>query len=96
MRKNRSVLGTFVLLAASVIWGTAFVFQRVAIRYMTSIAYGALRLSIGAIFLIIIIVIIDLIKKKLHKEIIPFNKETIFGGLILGVCIFFATTTHPD
>lgn len=94
MEKNRSVLGTFVLLAASVIWGTAFVFQRVAIRYMSSIAYGALRLSIGAIFLIITILIIDLIKKKLHKEIIPFNKETIFGGLILGVCIFFATTTQ--
>ena len=94
MEKNRSVLGTFVLLAASVIWGTAFVFQRVAIRYMSSIAYGALRLSIGAIFLIITIVIIDLVKKKLHKEIIPFNKETIFGGLILGVCIFFATTTQ--
>ena len=94
MGKNRSVLGTFVLLAASVIWGTAFVFQRVAIRYMSSIAYGALRLSIGAIFLIITIVIIDLVKKKLHKKIIPFNKETIFGGLILGVCIFFATTTQ--
>ena len=94
MEKNRSILGTFVLLAASLIWGTAFVFQRVAVRYMTSIAYGAIRLSIGAAFLIIIIGIIDLIKKKMNKDIIPFNKETIFGGLILGVCIFFATTTQ--
>ena len=92
MNRNRPVLGTIILLISAFIWGTSFVAQRMATNYMDSVAYNSIRLAIGSVFLFIVILITDFIKKKAHKEVQNWNLETLFGGLILGVCIFFATT----
>ena len=94
MSKRNSILGPFILLIAAFVWGTSFVAQRMATSYMDSLAYNATRVAIGSVLLFFIIIIKDTISKKTNKKIIPFNKSTIFGGIILGVCIFFATTTQ--
>lgn len=92
MNKNRPVLGTIILLISAFIWGTSFVAQRMATNFMDSVAYNSIRLAIGSGFLFIVILITDFIKKKAHKPIQNWNLETLYAGILLGICIFFATT----
>ncbi len=94
MKSNRSLLGSFVLFIAAFLWGTSFVAQRIASNHLTSVAYNAIRISIGTVFIFLVIIITDFIKYKLHKEVTKFNLSTIIGGIICGVCVFFATTTQ--
>ena len=94
MKSNRSLLGSLVLFIAAFLWGTSFVAQRIASNYLTSVAYNAIRISIGTCVIFIVIVISDLVKHKLNKPIKKFNIATILGGIICGFCVFFATTTQ--
>lgn len=94
MKSNRSLLGSLILFIAAFLWGTSFVAQRIASDFLTSVAYNAIRISIGTVAIFIFILITDFAKYKLHKPIKKFNKATLLGGIICGVCVFFATTTQ--
>lgn len=94
MKSNRSLLGSLILFIAAFLWGTSFVAQRIASDFLTSVAYNAIRISIGTVAIFIFILITDFTKYKLHKPIKKFNKATLLGGIICGVCVFFATTTQ--
>lgn len=77
------------LVLAALIWGFAFVAQRVGMKYMGPFAYNGIRFALGAISLLPLIIfqkkgVND--KKKVNK------KMYILYGIIAGVLIFAGST----
>lgn len=48
MTKNRKMLGNLLLLLTAVIWGTAFVFQRVGMDSIEPVTFNAARMWLAA------------------------------------------------
>ena len=97
MTKNSTQLkGALILLATSVIWGSAFVAQSAGIEKIDAFTFSAVRTMIGALFLFIFIVIRDAVtaKKLTPDEKIlrkKGNKAALVYGSVLGVVLCAAT-----
>lgn len=92
MKKKISYL---LFIAATVIWGLAFVAQKNATT-IPPFAVGALRSGLAIIFLILVIPITDRIYKNgrhlLTKKRIPdITKKELIGGAVLGVILTVAS-----
>lgn len=71
----------------AIIWGFAFVAQRVGADYVGSFTFNGIRFLLGALSLIPVIMLFE--KEKFNKE--KFLK-TLFTGLIAGVVLFTAAS----
>ncbi|MBR6915038.1 MAG: EamA family transporter, partial [Clostridia bacterium] len=49
--KNKKLLGNGLLLLTAIIWGTAFVFQRVGMDSVSPITFNAARMAVSAVLL---------------------------------------------
>ena len=47
--KNRKILGNGLLLLTALVWGTAFVFQRVGMEKIEPITFSAARMALAAV-----------------------------------------------
>lgn len=76
-----------ILVFASMIWGTNFVFQSIASRYISALMFNGMRFLIAFVFLAIVIAIRKIFKleKKYNK------KSTIIGGLLCGLLLFLGS-----
>ncbi|MFI3324683.1 MAG: DMT family transporter [Clostridia bacterium] len=82
--------GSFLLLIASFIWGTAFVAQSMG-NELGAFTFVAARNMVGFLFLLIVVLIVDKIRKKSNtKNPIYENKIYIKGGFIGGLALFVA------
>lgn len=84
--------GELCLLLASLIWGTAFIFQKVGMDYVGPFTFSFFRFCLGALALLPVIWIFGLINKKrtAPKEITPFTDKTLWIGALLGGLANFA------
>ena len=94
--KNKKAFGIITLLITSIIWGLAFVFQRSGMDYIEPITFNATRMSAGALFVVVICIIRDLISKKaINKDDIEskksITKNTIIGGVGCGLFLTAAS-----
>lgn len=92
MKKKISYL---LFIAATVIWGLAFVAQKNATT-IPPFAVGALRSGLAVIFLILVIPITDRIYKNgrhllTRKRIPDITKKELIGGAVLGVILTVAS-----
>lgn len=90
---KKSLRGGGFLIIAAVFWGSAFIAQKIAADY--PFATNALRFLFGAIFLLPVILIFNKIRIKNGKdreELKREQKNSVFGGIICGVALAFATT----
>ncbi|MDR1832097.1 MAG: DMT family transporter [Fusobacteriaceae bacterium] len=82
----------FLLFAAALIWGSAFVAQRVAVDYMEPNTFTGLRSLIAAVFLIPVIFIADRFKngpEACAGEVSGrFDRQVLTGGALCGVILF--------
>ena len=81
--KNKKIIGNALLTLVAIIWGTAFVFQRVGMDHIEPITFTASRMSLAAVF----IGIVSLIKKSNTEDVSQrenYNKNTIVGGICCG------------
>ena len=81
-----------LLLLASIIWGFAFIAQRVGIKYVGSFTFNGIRFALGTISLIPLLLVTNYRtkKNKLNKSQ-PKNKksfETFKAGIIIGLMLF--------
>lgn len=81
-----------LLLLTAIIWGFAFVAQRMGMDHIGPFLFNALRFSIGALTLIIIRWIYLRWFRKDEIKGIQWNKDAIFSGLILGLFLFGGAT----
>lgn len=80
-----------ILLLATLIWGSTFIPQRIAMETMTPFYFQAVRCTLGVIALIPVTVVLDLFKKdgKGYWERWR-NKKLWLGGLLCGIPLFLA------
>lgn len=86
--------GSIMLLAAALIWGTAFVAQSEGMRYVEPFTYNAIRTLIGGIVLIPVIAAFRMAGKKrgeTQTEKAPL-KVTVTGGIVCGFFLFIASS----
>ncbi|MDO4869834.1 MAG: DMT family transporter [Bacillota bacterium] len=87
------IKGRAFLLIATIIWGTAFIFQKMGMDHVGPFTFGIFRFCLGALALLPVIWIADGIarKKQRAKTIVPFNDKTLLvGGLLCGAANFVA------
>lgn len=78
---------------AAIIWGSAFIFQKMGMDHIGPFTFGAFRFVLGSIPLLLIIFIAGKIndRKPLEErsEITPWNDKTLLiGGLLCGIGSF--------
>lgn len=82
--KPKSII---LLFLTAIIWGFAFVAQKVGAQYVGAFTYNGVRFVLGTLSLFPVIMLFE--KEKVSKE--KFRK-TLFAGLIAGVVLFTAST----
>lgn len=93
---NEKKLGIMAFLFTSCIWGFAFVAQKSAMDHIGPLTMNGLRSLLGAIFLVPVILIADLIKGKkpslLGVKGKAESKFLIKGGILCGIFMTAAST----
>ena len=88
---NKKVLGAFSLLTATVLWGSAFASQNIAMAYMKPFAFQAGRCFIAVICMLPVIAIADRFKKDGHSFCKRWMDKSLWkAGLLCGIPLFLA------
>ena len=99
--KNKKMLGNILLTLTALIWGTAFVGQRVGMESIEPITFGAARMALAAVAVGIVALIV--IKKeranpssayslKSPEEQKAYNRNTVVGGICCGIFLCAASS----
>ena len=88
---KNNLKGSVMLVIATVIWGSAFVFQEEAAEYIGSFTLNCLRSVVGAAVLIPVVLIMKTLRQKktgIAEKLL--TKQSIFGGICCGVALAVA------
>ena len=93
---NKELKSSVLLLLASIIWGFAFIAQRVGIKYVGSFTFNGIRFALGAVSLIPLLLFTNHRAKKVNSK----NSrdkgiklyEEIRAGVIIGSMLFGGIT----
>lgn len=85
--------GQICLMLAAIIWGSAFIFQKMGMDHIGPFTFGAFRFILGSLPLLVVIYIAGKLndRKPLEerKEITPWTDKTLLiGGLLCGIGSF--------
>lgn len=89
-RKSQNLLGTFFVSLCALVWGFAFVFQQQASSSVPFFTFNGLRFSLAVAVIGLMLVVNFFVDKKRAKKSKPFNKATLIGGALCGICLFLA------
>ena len=79
-------------LIAAFIWGTAFVAQSIGANTVTPFAFNMSRSFVATIFLLLVILLLSIIKRKKSEPIKKTdNKKLFVGGALCGTALSVAT-----
>ena len=88
--RSGNVRGSLMLLAAALIWGTAFVAQSEGMNYVEPFTYNAVRMLIGGLVLVPVIFIFR--KAGIGQKKRAPLKVTVTGGVVCGIVLFAASS----
>lgn len=87
--KPSTIKADILLLTAAIIWGTAFVAQRIGMDYVGPFTYNGIRFALGGISLLPLLAISRHKPLNGHRDHPPAGpKLMLFGGLLAGVALF--------
>ena len=94
--KNKRIIGSALLFLTAVIWGTAFVAQRVGAEKVEPATLNATRMLIAAFATGVVALVIDLAKRRKaegedESEKKSKRKYTVIGGLLCGLFLTAST-----
>lgn len=88
-KRSDQLKGSAILLFASIIWGSAFVFQQMGMEHLGPFSFNGLRYFIGAAALLPVILIKDALYKKKNGTAPQRDKKQQFiAGLVCGAALF--------
>jgi drug/metabolite transporter (DMT)-like permease len=88
---KRQMKGIFMLLLATLIWGTTFIPQRMAMSGMTPFYFQAIRSTLGVFALLPVTMLLDRSKKDGKTYLLRWkDKKLWLGGLLCGLTLFLA------
>jgi len=82
----------FLLLLTAMIWGFAFVAQRVGMEYVGPYTYNAVRFALGGLSLYPLIIYLKHKNRNEPQEKHLFVRQKRVGGLLLGLVLFSAAS----
>ncbi len=92
--KKSETFGSIILFITALIWGIAFVAQKIGMDYVGPFTFCGMRFIFSALFLIIVVIIKDLFTYK-RIEIFYLNKNNLkillIGGVCCGIALSIAT-----
>lgn len=80
-----------MLLLCALVWGFAFAFQRSAANQINPIAFNGIRFCLASGVIFVLLLVYELVNKKKGIKSLPWNKNTILGGIICGVSLLLAS-----
>lgn len=89
---TRSLKADILLLITAIIWGAAFVAQRVGMDYVGPLTFNAVRFALGSLALLPLIRRLDREKKKDGTYLKTDSRNFIKGSLIAGGALFMGAT----
>ena len=88
---NKKILGAVALLTATVLWGSAFASQNMAMNYMKPFAFQAIRCLIAVIGMIPVIACADKLKKDGSNFFRRWADQKLWkAGIFCGIPLFLA------
>lgn len=85
LKNRRGMLGSIILGITALIWGTAFVFQRVGMESITPITFSAARMTISAVAVGILSLFIKEKKEYPEEQKKKRAKSVLLGGVVCGL-----------
>ena len=86
---RKSLRGSLLLLLGSVIWGAAFVAQRVGMDHLGPFSFNGIRMLLAGIVLIPVAAFLD---RKKEPGVRPDPRDQRKAGLLCGVLLFVASS----
>lgn len=84
--------GEVMLALAAIIWGTAFIFQKMGMDHIGPMTFTMFRFGMGALAMIPVMMFSDMTKKKKDISIVSCSNRTlIIGGILVGAANFAAS-----
>lgn len=88
---NKKISSSLLLLIATVIWGSAFVSQSIAMEHIGPFSFQAIRCALALIIMMPIIAIADISKGQRKRFFANWlHKELWLAGLLCGIPLFLA------
>ena len=84
--------GSIMLLAAALIWGTAFVAQSSGMKYVEPFTYNSVRTLLGGTVLIPVIISFRKFDKSSSRTEKSSSKSSVIGGICCGIVLFTASS----
>ena len=83
-----------LLMLTAVIWGTAFVAQRVGMSYVGPLTFNGIRFALGTMVLLPLAIMQKNTKaRETENTVVPLmTRPAIFGGIVAGVVLFCGAT----
>jgi len=92
MIRNKSALGTVMLLITALIWGSSFAFQSMGMEHVGPFTFNTVRSVLGGVALLPVILLMDRLNRKNGQNPKAGDKKTlILGGVCCGVALGVAS-----
>lgn len=88
--KSHNLTGIFFCSLCALVWGFAFIAQQKASSDVPTFAFNGLRFSLAVGVIGVFILVNMLIDKKKGVKRTGWNKSTLLGGTLCGICLFIA------
>ena len=89
---KKSIKGSLLLLLGSVIWGAAFVAQRVGMDHMGPFTFNGIRMLLAWLVMVPVAAVFESGHKKNPDQAVPDRKEQTAAGLLCGGFLFAASS----
>ncbi len=92
--QQKKFIGPIMLIVTAIIWGSAFVAQKVGMDHLGPFTFAGIRFSLSSLFILIIVLSKDLIiHHKLTLFTMPKNKlkAILLGGILCGIALAIAS-----
>lgn len=90
VNKHHQIKGEIFLLTTAIIWGYAFVVQKIAMDTIGPLTFTFARFLLGGLLLIFVSKVFDSKKEKSGVKVVTDKKAVIVGGLVCGTVICLA------
>ena len=89
--KNKQLISSLFLSLAAIIWGFAFVAQKVGMEFIGPFLFNGIRFLMGSLILFPFVIYIN---NKQNKSIKSNTKSSFLYGIVLGIVLFLASSAQ--
>lgn len=89
-----NIRGSLILVLVAMIWGVAFVAQGNGMSHVGPFTFNGIRMAMGGVALALFIPALDKFKVSVPPSDDVGHRRLIFGGILSGIVLFFASTVQ--